>query len=236
MRARGGRVHSSPRSPAFLGFALLVLVWTGSSLAAPSDNFDIGSGGQPTLTGSLGGRVVFGDPNLLTDLSVTIDLGEISPINRNGVIRVEVPIAIRSNRDYQVEVSVTSGGTGTTPEAPQLADVGFGLQNVQLMGKGKRCAVASHRIAAPFNSDPALAVDLTGGRARYPSSLASVGTRAVVLQGPELSAGNIKPRVSDNGWRFDAVFALVPQFFAPGTSWVTITFHISQAPINLACL
>jgi hypothetical protein len=42
--------------------------------------------------------------------------------------------------------------------------------------------------------------------------------------------------VSDNGWRFDAVFALVPQFFAPGTSWVTITFHMEQASLNLPCL
>ena len=229
-------MHSSSVSVAFRGLVLLVLAWTGHSFAAPSDNFDIGSGGPPTITGSLGGQVVIGDPNLLNDLQVTINLGEISPINRNALIRVVVPIAIRSNRDYEVEVNVTSGGTGTTPEAPQLADVGFGLQNLQLLGKGKKCAVASHRIAPPFDNDPALAVNLTGGRARYPSSLATVGTSAVVLRGPELSAGNIRPRVSDNGWRFDAVFTLVPQFFAPGTSWVTITFHIGQASTNLPCL
>ncbi|MBF5043139.1 hypothetical protein FGE12_12140 [Aggregicoccus sp. 17bor-14] len=225
----------SSRTGALACGVFLVLCAAGA-LAAPSRDYDIGSAGQPTITGSLGGRVVVGDPSLLADLSVTVDLGELSPVNRNSIIKVVVPIAIRSDAAYQLEVDVSSGGTGTTLDSPQLSDVGFGIQNLQQMGRAKKCALASHRIMAPFANDPAFTVSSGAGRASFPSSLATVGTTAVIMQGPQLSTGNINPRTTDNGWRFDAVFALVPQFFAPGTSTVTLTFRISASGTNWPCL
>jgi hypothetical protein len=219
--------------------AALVAMLTGllavEAAGAPSTTFDIGSGGPPSITGSLGGRVAVANGDLLSDLVVRVELGELSPINRNAIIKVVVPIAIRSRDPYEVTVSVASGGTGGTTLAPQLSDVGFGLQNLQLLGKGKRCSVASHRISSPFDNDPSVTVNRTG-RATYPSALSDVGASRMVLQGPDLSTGAVNPRVSDNGWRFDAIFALVPQFFEPGTSWVTLTFHIDQAASNLPCL
>ena len=218
---------------AFLG--LLALQPAAPALAAPSANFDIGSGGAPTLTGSLGGKVSVANGNLLSDLTVTVDLGEISPINRNAIIKVVVPIAVRATRDYDITVTVSSGGTGSTLNAPQLSDVGFGIQNLQIMGKGKKCNVASHRITTPFANDPTTTVNRTG-RASFQSDLSDIGTSRVVMQGPELSTGAVNPRISDNGWRFDAIFALVPQFFEPGTAWVSLTFHIDAASSNLPCL
>jgi hypothetical protein len=232
MRARGE--PSLRRSWTRAALLLLLLLPVRSAQAAPASNFDIGSGGQPTITGSLGGQVTVANGSLLSDLSVTVDLGEVSPINRNAEIRVVVPIAIRSRSDYQVTVSAVSGGTGTAL-SPQLADVGFGIQNLQILGKGKRCSVASHRITAPFDNDPATTVNRTG-RASFQSDLSDLGVSRVVLQGPELSTGAVNPRVSDNGWRFDAVFVLVPQFFAPGTSSFTLTFQINAASTAFPCL
>lgn len=226
--------RSRARAAAALAAVLLGLL-AAEAAGAPSANFDIGSGGLPTVTGSLGGRVAVANGDLLSDLVVRVELGEISPVNRNAIIKVVVPISIRSRNPYALSVSVASGGTGGTTLAPQLSDVGFGLQNLQIMGKGKKCAVASHRITSPFNNDPSVTVNRTG-RATFLSDLSDVGTSRVVLQGPDLSTGAVNPRVSDNGWRFDAIFALVPQFFEPGTSWVTLTFHIEQAATNLPCL
>lgn len=236
MRARSSPALFSSRARAGAALAALLLgLLAAEAVGAPSANFDIGSGGPPTLTGSLDGRVSVANGDLLSDLVVRVELGEISPINRSAIVKVVVPIAIRSRGDYAVTVSVASGGTGGTTLSPQLSDVGFGLQNLQILGKGKRCSVASHRITSPFDNDPAATVNRTG-RATYLSDLSDLGTARVVLQGPELSTGAVNPRVADNGWRFDAIFALVPQFFAPGTSWVTLTFRIEQAATTLPCL
>lgn len=211
--------------------ALIVLV------AAPmtfAQALDISSGGLPTITGAVNGSVT-GNASVTGDLAVTINFGEVSPLNTNAVVKVIVPIALRSNQPYQVSVSF-SGLSNANSQALQATDVGFGLQNPRLLGgAGKTCNQSTHIISSPFNNDPAATATVgTNGRVSYQSSLANLSGSTVILNGPELSKNNSSKRQQSDGWVFDAIFTLTPQFFAPGVSSATLVFTISPGP-NVPC-
>jgi hypothetical protein len=195
---------------------------------------DISSGGLPTITGAVSGSVT-GNANVTGDLLVTINFGEVSPLNTNSVVKVVVPIAIRSNQPYQIAVSM-SGLTNANAQALQASDVGFGIQNLRLLGgAGKTCNQSTHIIPSPFNNDPAISSTISSnGRVAYPSTLANLSGATIILTGPELSKNNSSKRQQSDGWIFDAVFALTPQFFVSGVSSTTLIFTISPGP-NVPC-
>jgi hypothetical protein len=217
----------------FLIFLTLLVLVVGVQTAS-AQALDISSGGLPRITGSVNGSVT-GAANVTGDLVVTINFGEVSPLNTNSVVKVLVPIALRSNQPYQVSVSM-SGLTNANSEALQGSDVGFGVQNPRLLGgAGQICNQSSHIIRSPFNNDPALSATISGsGRVSYPSTLASLSGPTVILSGPELSKNNSSKRQQSDGWIFDAVFALTPQFFVSGVSSATLIFTISPGP-NVPC-
>jgi len=212
---------------------LTVLIFLAAQMAS-AQALDISSGGLPTITGAVGGSVT-GSANVQNDLVVTINFGEVSPLNTNSVVKVVVPIALRSNQPYQVAVSM-SGLTNANSEALQASDLGFGLQNPRLLGgAGQTCNQSTHIIRSPFNNDPAITATIgANGRVSYPSSLASLSGSTVILSGPELSKNNSSKRQQSDGWVFDAVFALTPQFFVSGVSSATLIFTISPGP-NVPC-
>lgn len=195
---------------------------------------DISSGGQPTITGAVSGSVT-GSASVTNDLVVTINFGEVSPLNPNAIVKVVVPIALRSNQPYQVAVT-TSGLVNANLQAVQASDVGFGLQNLRLLGgAGKICDQSTHIIRSPFNNDPALSAAIgTNGRVSYASSLGNLSGSTIILSGPELSKNNSSKRQQSDGYEFDAIFTLTPQFFAPGVSSATLIFTISPGP-NVPC-
>ena len=149
-----------------------------------------------------------------------------------------MPVAIRSTNEYQVRVSVT-GTFGTNPNSVQLSDIGFGIQNFRSLGARATACSANSVINSLFNNDPASAVtiDPVTGRATYPSSLASIGASALLINGPVLSVfqgvGNWR-RETNNGRAFDAILAIKPQWFEPGPFTVTLTFTMSDGP-NFPC-
>lgn len=198
-----------------------------------AQTFDIGSGGPPTITGARGGTVT-GSTSVTQDLVVTINFGEVSPINSNNIVKVVVPISIRSTDPYQVSVSV-AGSFGANLQAVQRSDIGFGANNMRQLGnKAKDCTVP-HLFRTPFNNDPAPNVTLdANGRAAYPSSLANVAGSTVILSGPQLTKGSITKHDADNGYVFDAIFAIKPQYYVTGSFSATITFTISSGP-NVGC-
>jgi hypothetical protein len=50
-----------------------------------------------------------------------------------------------------------------------------------------------------------------------------------------LTKGNtVTKREPDNGWVFDAIFTIRPQFYATGSFNATLTFTISAGP-NVRC-
>lgn len=209
-------------------FALLLLLCAAGSASAQV--FDIGSGGQPTITGALGGSVT-GTSNVTQSLAVTVNFGEVSPLNANNIVNVVVPISIRSDSPYQVSVSV-AGAFNANPQAVQRSDIGFGANNIRQMGANSRvCTRSQHLFRAPFNNDPAANISLNAsGRTTYPSTLANVGVNTVILSGPRLSQGNVNNNQATNGYIFDAILAIRPQFYASGTFSATITFNISDGP------
>jgi hypothetical protein len=202
--------------------------------SASAQTFDIGSGGQPTITGALSGSVT-GTSDTTQDLVVTINFGEVSPLNSGNLVKVVVPVAIRSTAPYQVAISVAGTFNGN-PQAVQLSDIGFGARNMRQMGsKAQDCTQSAHLFRAPFDNDPSLNVTLdANGRAAYPSSLANVAGSTVILSGPKLTKGNITKHEADNGYIFDAIFTIKPQFYVSGTFSATITFNISAGP-NVPC-
>ena len=212
----------------------IVLVLLAVAPRASAQALDISSGGLPTITGAVNGSVT-GSASVQNDLVVTVNFGEVSPLNTNSVVRVLVPIALRSNQPYQVTVSM-SGLTNANSQALQASDVGFGIQNLRLLGgAGKICTQSTHLISSPFDNDPAITATVgSNGRVSYSSSLASFSGSTVILSGPELSKNNSAKRQLTDGYIFDAVLALTPQFFAAGVSSATLIFSISPGP-NVPC-
>lgn len=213
---------------------LTVLILLALAQLTSAQALDISAGGQPTITGAVGGSVT-GSASVLNDLVVTINFGEVSPLNTNPIVKVVVPIALRSNQPYQVAVSL-SGLNNANAQALQASDVGFGLQNMQLLGgAGKVCTQSTHIFASPFNNDPAVTATIGGsGRVVYPSSLGNLSGSTVILSGPILSKNNSSKRQQSDGYTVDAIFTVTPQFFAAGVSSATLIFTISPGP-NVPC-
>ncbi|HYY58492.1 MAG TPA: hypothetical protein VE842_14260 [Pyrinomonadaceae bacterium] len=196
---------------------------------ARAQQFDIGSGGTPTITGTQGGMVT-GNTSVLQDLVVTINFGEVSPVNANDMVKVVVPIAIRSTAPYQVAVSVAGAFDGNQ-QAVQPSDIGFGARNIRQMGGKSQDCTVQHLFRSPFNNDPSTVVTLNAnGRAAYTSSLQNITASTVILSGPRLTRGGLTRRDVDNGYIFDAIFTIKPQYYVSGTFSATITFTISAGP------
>jgi len=213
---------------------LTALILLGVAQTTPAQALDISSGGQPTITGAVNGSVT-GSISVTSDLVVTINFGEVSPLNPNSVVKVTVPIALRSNQPYQVTVSA-SGINNANPQALQSSDIGFGLQNPRLLGgAGKICTQSTHIVQAPFDNDPANSATVgASGRVTYPSSLANLSGSTLLLSGPILSKNNSSKRQLSDGWIFDAIFTITPQFFVAGAGSATLVFSIAPGP-NVPC-
>lgn len=199
-----------------------------------AQTYDISSGGAPTITGASGGSVT-GSSSVLNNLSVTINFGEVSPSNTNAIVKVVVPIAIRSTAAYKVTATLSSS-PNANPQAIQNTDIGFGANNLRSMGSNAAVCTKSFPIFySPFNNDPASNVTINAsGRATYPSTLNNVGAGTSIISGPKLSLSVSPVRQTNNGFIFDSIFAITPQFFAAGTTSATITFTISAGPTS-AC-
>lgn len=200
---------------------------------ASAQVFDLGAGGAPTITGAQGGSVS-GSSSTLQDLVVTVNFGELSPVNTSNLVKVVVPVAIRSTAPYQVTVSV-AGSFNANSQAVQRSDIGFGVQNMRQMGGKSQDCTVPHLFRSPFNNDPSTGVTLdANGRAAYTSSLQNLGTATVVLTGPRLTKGSVTKHEADNGYIFDAIFTIKPQYYVTGSFSATITFNISAGP-NVGC-
>ncbi len=211
-----------------------LLVFIGGLGIAGAQTFDIASGGQPTITGAPTGSVT-GSSSTLDDLVVTVNFGELSPMNASSVVKVVVPIAIRSTQPYRVTAQV-SGLVNANPQSLQPSDIGFGVNNFRPLGnQAANCINSSHIFYSPFHNDPASNITINAaGRAAYPSALSNIVLSTTLLTGPRLSNNSSPNRQENKGYAFDAILAVTPQFFAAGSSSGTITFTISAGP-NVPC-
>jgi hypothetical protein len=212
----------------------MVASLAGLGINLHAQTFDISSGGSPTISGAVGGSVT-GSSSVLNNLVVTINFGELSPSNTNSLVKITVPIAVRSTQPYQVTAALTFS-SGASAQAIQKTDIAFGMNNWRSLGThAKVCTKSQHIISSPFNNDPSTSITFSGaGRALYASDLADVATSVVVLSGPRLTTDGTAARRTDNAYVFDAIFCVTPQFYASGNTTATLTFTIGTGP-NVPC-
>ena len=191
--------------------------------------------GDQLANGFYGEKLYFLSKSVLNDLVVTIDLGEVSPLNTNNIVKVTVPIGVRSQLPYMVTVT-SSGSINLNAQAVQRTDVGFGVNNMRAMGsQAQVCTQSQHIFYSPFNNDPAANVSTNAsGRITYPSTLNNVGVATTILSGPKLTHNSNGTRQTNDGYIFDAIIAITPQFYAAGTTSATLIFTISAGP-NVPC-
>lgn len=223
------------RTSAFQGLNWLLLLAATLAASPAAAQFQIRNGETPTLSGALNGTVrVSGGAG--SALQVTLDFGDVSPVNTSSLVRAQIPVVIRSERSYQLALLLPSSSTSGDANALRPSDIGVGLLNLRRLQDGRVCT-APHTVFPPYDTDPALAVTRSG-RAGYPATLASAEQRVVVLNGPALSTRAVNPGGGvpsrPDGYAFDLILVLVPQFFTPGTSSLTLLLEMSDGP-NLPC-
>lgn len=213
-----------------------LVIASSTPTAADPNVHDIASGGLATISSTAFGGSVVSNPSLNANLAVTVNFGEISPINTAPFIRATIPVAIRSRENYQITVTI-SGTVSADPNAVKLSDIGFGIQNLRSLGSDARPCGINSIIRSPFNNNPSTSVTInpTTGRAQYPSSLANIVGSTIVINGPRLTRNRGGwGRDNDNGYVFDAILVIVPQWYTVGNISLTLTFRMSSGP-NFNC-
>lgn len=193
---------------------------TGSvTMTASVSNFvELTSGGAVTLTGNSGGSVIT-DGTANSPLAVVVNLGELGPSNTNSFVKLSVPVRLRSNVAYQLNMVSTVAGAGATTFSLKDTDVGFGLTPA---ARPANLAPGVDTNATPGDPTVGGSTDVNG-RWVFAGANSTLGAYAVsgqVLTGPRVNqavAAN-----SNTNLTVPAIFAIKPQFFDPAPA-ITIT-------------
>lgn len=193
---------------------------TGSvTMTATVSNFvELTSGGAVTLTGNSGGSVIT-DGTASSPLAVVVDLGELGPSNTNSFVKLSVPLRLRSNVAYQLNMVGSVAGAGATSFSLKDTDIGFGLTPA---ARPANLAPGADTNDTPGDPTVGGSTDVNG-RWVFAGSNSTIGAYAVsggVLTGPRVNkavSGN-----SNTSLTVPAIFAVKPQFFDPAPA-ITIT-------------
>ncbi|HEX3250917.1 MAG TPA: hypothetical protein VHS05_15900 [Pyrinomonadaceae bacterium] len=203
-----------------LGAAATFAQTTGSvTMNATVSNFvELTSGGAVTLTGNSGGSIIT-DGTANSPLAVVVNLGELGPSNTNSFVELSVPLRLRSNVAYQLNMVSSVAGAGATSFSLKDTDVGFGLTPA---ARPASLAAGVDTNATPGDPTVGGSTDVNG-RWVFAGANSTLGAYAVsgaVLSGPRINktvAGN-----SATNLTVPAIFAIKPQFFDPAPA-ITIT-------------
>ena len=193
---------------------------TGSvTMTATVSNFvELTSGGAVPLTGNSGGSEIT-DGTANSPLAVVVDLGELGPSNTNSFVKLSVPLRLRSNVAYQLNMVGSVAGAGATSFSLKDTDVGFGLTPA---ARAASLAAGVDTNSTPGDPTVGGSTDVNG-RWVFAGANSTLGAYAVsgaVLSGPRVNktvAGN-----SNTSLTLPAIFAVKPQFFDPAPA-ITIT-------------
>jgi hypothetical protein len=193
---------------------------TGSvTMTATVSNFvELTSGGAVTLTGNLGGSVIT-DGTANTPLAVVVNLGELGPANTNSFVKLSVPVRLRSNVAYQLNMVSSVAGAGATAFSLKDTDVGFGLTPA---ARPANLAPGVDTNSTPGDPTIGGSTDVNG-RWVFAGANSTLGAYAVsggVLTGPRINQA--VSANSNTNLTFPAIFAVKPQFFDPAPA-ITIT-------------
>jgi hypothetical protein len=193
---------------------------TGSvTMNATVSNFvQLTSGGAVTLTGNSGGSIIT-DGTANSPLAVVVNLGELGPSNTNSFVTLSVPVRLRSNVAYQLNMVSSVAGAGATSFSLKDTDVGFGLTPA---ARPANLAAGVDTNATPGDPTVGGSTD-ANGRWVFAGANSTLGAYAV--SGAVLSGPRINQAVSANSatnLTVPAIFAIKPQFFDPAPA-ITIT-------------
>ena len=193
---------------------------TGSvTMNATVSNFvELTSGGAVTLTGNMGGSIIT-DGTANSPLAVVVNLGELGPANTNSFVKLSVPLRLRSNVAYQLNMVSSVAGAGATAFSLKDTDIGFGLTPA---ARPANLAAGVDTNATPGDPTVGGSTDVDG-RWVFAGANSTLGAYAVsgqVLTGPRINkanAANAAPALT-----LPAIFAVKPQFYDPAPA-ITIT-------------
>ena len=193
---------------------------TGSvTMTATVSNFvELTSGGAVTLTGNSGGSIIT-DGTANSPLAVVVDLGEVGPSNTNSFVKLSVPLRLRSNVAYQLNMVSSVAGAGATSFSLKDTDVGFGLTPA---ARPANLAAGVDTNATPGDPTVGGSTDVNG-RWVYAGANSALGAYAV--SGAVLSGPRINKTVAANSatnLTVPAIFTVKPQFYDPAPA-ITIT-------------
>ena len=193
---------------------------TGSvTMTATVSNFvELTSGGAVSLTGNSGGSIIT-DGTANSPLAVVVDLGEVGPSNTNSFVKLSVPVRLRSNVGYQLNMVSSVAGAGATSFSLKDTDVGFGLTP---SARPANLAAGVDTNSTPGDPTVGGSTDVNG-RWVFAGANSTLGAYAVsgaVLSGPRINKA-VAPNSATN-LTFPAIFAIKPQFFDPAPA-ITIT-------------
>jgi hypothetical protein len=193
---------------------------TGSvTMNATVSNFvELTSGGAVTLTGNSGGSIIT-DGTANSPLAVVVNLGELGPSNTNSFVKLSVPLRLRSNVAYQLNMVSSVAGAGATSFSLKDTDVGFGLTPA---ARPASLAAGVDTNATPGDPTVGGSTD-ANGRWVFSGANSTLGAYAVsgaVLSGPRVN----KAVAANSATSLDvpSIFAIEPQFFDPAPA-ITIT-------------
>jgi hypothetical protein len=193
---------------------------TGSvTMNATVSNFvELTSGGAVTLTGNSGGSIIT-DGTANSPLAVVVNLGELAPSNTNSFVKLSVPLRLRSNVAYQLNMVSSVAGAGATSFSLKDTDVGFGLTPA---ARPASLAAGVDTNATPGDPTVGGSTD-ANGRWVFSGANSTLGAYAVsgaVLSGPRVN----KAVAANSATSLDvpSIFAIKPQFFDPAPA-ITIT-------------
>jgi hypothetical protein len=193
---------------------------TGSvTMSASVSNFvELNSGGAVTLTGNLGGSIIT-DGTANTPLAVVVDLGELGPANANSFVKLSVPLRLRSNVAYQLNMVSSVAGAGATAFSLKDTDIGFGLTTA---ARPANLAAGVDTNATPGDPTIGGSTDVDGRWvfAGANSTLGAYAVSAEVLSGPRINKA--VAATSATSLTLPAIFAVKPQFFDPAPA-ITIS-------------
>jgi hypothetical protein len=200
--------------------ALTYAQTTGSvTMTATVSNFvELNSGGAVTLTGNSGGSVIT-DGTVNTPLAVVVNIGELGPSNTNSFVKLSVPLKLRSNVAYQLNMVGSVAGAGATSFSLKDTDVGFGLTP---SARPANLAAGTDTNDTPGDPTVGGSTDVNG-RWVFAGANSTLGAYAVsgeVLPGPRINKAT--PGTSNVGLTIPAIFTVKPQFFDPAPA-ITIT-------------
>jgi hypothetical protein len=203
-----------------LGGAVCYAQTTGSvTMTATVSNFvELNSAGAVTLTGNSGGSVIT-DGTANSPLAVVVNVGELGPSNTNSFVKLSVPLKLRSNVAYQLNMVSSVAGAGATSFSLKDTDVGFGLTPA---ARPANLAAGADTNATPGDPTVGGSTD-ANGRWVFSGANSTLGAYAVsgqVLTGPRINQAVSSS--SNTALTVPAIFAIKPQFFDPAPA-ITIT-------------